>query len=440
MINMPSLLDPRLQRRYGQLVAEHLSPIQQVAAGLRSLPGTASSFASTQAAWRFYSNEQNTLPALAQPLLAHARETVTRDCQQFALVMHDWSFLSYNGHDSKKDRISLSSSGDLGYDLYTALVVSDQGDPLAPVYLGLQAKDGVHSTAAEEVEAAPSQLDAIAPVMARVAGLGWDKPVVHIIDREADSVAHYRAWDEAGQQFLVRADNARLVDHDGAERALAKIPARLRRQGLFREIREVLYHGRPARQWVAETTVTLTRPAWPHRRDGRPRKKIPGKPLTLRLVIAELRTAKGRLLARWLLLTNVSSVVPAADIALWYYWRWRIEKYFKLLKSAGHHLEQWQQETAAAVARRLLVVAMACVVVWQLQRSTEPAAQAIRDLLVRLSGRQMKRKQPATAPALLAGLWVLLSMLHVLEHYSLTEIRTLAEQMGLGVFLRRNVV
>jgi hypothetical protein len=55
---------------------------------------------------------------------------------------------------------------------------------------------------------------------------------------------------------------------------------------------------------------------------------------------------------------------------LWYYWRWRIECYHKLLKSAGQRVEQWQQESAAAVARRLAVSAMSAVVVWHLARAT----------------------------------------------------------------------
>ena len=30
----------------------------------------------------------------------------------------------------------------------------------------------------------------------------------------------------------------------------------------------------------------------------------------------------------------------------WYYWRWKIESFFKLLKSAGQQLESWQQPSA----------------------------------------------------------------------------------------------
>jgi hypothetical protein len=75
---------------------------------------------------------------------------------------------------------------------------------------------------------------------------------------------------------------------------------------------------------------------------------------------------------------------------------------------------------------------MACVVVWQLARSEEPEAHALRQLLVRLSGRQMKWGTAFTEPALLAGLGILLVMLDVVEQYDLTEIKNLATLFFLG--------
>jgi IS4 transposase len=46
----------------------------------------------------------------------------------------------------------------------------------------------------------------------------------------------------------------------------------------------------------------------------------------LRLVVTEVRDLGGRVLARWLLLTNVpTELADAATIARWYYFRWRIE-------------------------------------------------------------------------------------------------------------------
>ena len=108
------------------------------------------------------------------------------------------------------------------------------------------------------------------------------------------------------------------------------------------------------------------------------------------------------------------------------YYDWHTETYFKLLKSAGMNVEEWQQTSAAAIARRLLVASMACVTVWQLARSEHPQAAAVRRLLVRLSGRQMKRGRAFTLPALLAGLWSLVAMLEVLETHRLEELRALA--------------
>jgi len=413
-----------LQRRYQTLVHEHLSTVPAVAAGLRALPGVAQAFASTQAAWRFFANDRVSLPQLAQPLLAQARAAVADACRAFALVIHDWSFLHYNGHAAKQGRILLSQTTDLGYTLQSALLVGDgDGRPLAPVFQGLQDAAGVHSSQSGCVEPPLSQLDALAPVMAFVEQLDWDKPRVHIIDAEADSVGHFRHWHRAGYTFLVRADGVNRVRHQGQNLSLEQVRQRLRRRRALQPTRTVTFEGHEVQQWVGEASVTLTRPA-KLQRHGRygPRTTIRGEPLTLRLVVSELRDVRGRMLACWFLLTNVAATVGAATVALWYYWRWAIESYYKLLKGAGLHLEQWQQESAAALARRLLVASMACVVVWQLARSPLPEAERVRTFLVRLSGRQMRRDRPFTEPALLAGLWVYVAMRAALEHGNLAEI------------------
>jgi len=420
-----------LQRRYCQLVEEHLSLADRLAAGLRALPATAKAFASTQAAWRFFHNKRVTRPRLAKPLLAAGRDGVAQHCDAFVLVVQDWSHVHYNDHTSKTDRVELSQSKDVGYDLHTVLLVGDRGgDPLGVASLSLRAADGVHCSRQVALRAPLSQLDELAPAMEFVERLKLAKPAVHIIDAEADSVGHYREWmKQPGRCFLVRADAERVVQHEGEKRGFSAIRQRLREQGAFRNTREVRYHGTPARQWVAETAVVLTQPARPHRRDGRPRRAIPGPHVTLRLVISEVRDASGKVLAVWFLLANVPVTVAAETIALWYYWRWRIESYFKLLKSAGQELERWQQTNAEAILRRLLVASMACVVVWQVMRSNTPEAAEARQLLVRLSGRQMKRTQPFTAPALLAGLWVLLNILYVLEQYQVADLRRIAETL-----------
>ena len=51
----------------------------------------------------------------------------------------------------------------------------------------------------------------------------------------------------------------------------------------------------------------------------------------------------------------------------------QIECFFKLVKSASHPLEAWQQESALAIAKRLLVVSQACVTVWEIPADLCPA-------------------------------------------------------------------
>ena len=427
--------DPRLQRRYYELVSSHLAHAHSVAAGTKPPASLERPFAAVQGAWRFYLNPRLWLGKLVEPLLQCAREDVPGICEQFVLVALDWSNLHLNGHDGKTDRVKLAHGKDMGYELLTALAIGDRtGAPIAPLCLELRAADGVHSTRVSKPFPAPSVLDSLEPVMRHVQGLDLGKTPVYLIDREADSVGHYRNWGAAGLLFLIRADDARRVLHQGEERRLGEVADELKRCGNLVLSGPVDYQGRPATAYVAETLVVLHRPARTHRVDpqtGKARhKNIAGPALPLRLIVSEIRDQKGEVLARWLLLSNLPKEVQASRMALWYYWRWRIESCHKLLKGAGQQVESWQQETAKALSRRLLVAAMAGVVVWRLAREEGAAAEEMRQVLVRLSGRQMKRGKKArrfTEPALLAGLGVLVPMLELLRSYSVQELRELAE-------------
>lgn len=420
----------------------HLTPAHRVAAGLHVPPSVNRPFAVVQAAWRFFSNERLALSQLADPLIACARADVPEACTDWLLVAMDWSLLHFGGHASKADRVKLGHTHDLGYDLLTALAIGDRdGSPIAPLCLDLRADGGVYSTRADRPLAPASPLDGLEPVMAHVDGLNLGRPPVFIIDREADSVGHYRTWHANGRKFLIRADNERLVLHRGQERRLDSVAKKLKAGRKFSRSRTVRFRGRQAEQFVAETEVVLHRPARTHRVDPKTgcarRRNITGEPLRLRLIVSEVRDRRGRVLARWLLLTNLPDSVTAATAALWYYWRWRIESYHKLLKGAGQHIECWQQESAETLSRRLLVAAMSMVIVYRLAREDSPAAAEMRELLVRLSGRQMKRgknARPFTEPALLAGLSVLLPMLDLLRQYNADELRQMVEKTFQGLF------
>lgn len=420
-------LEKRLCERYRLMVLGHLQAKQRLASGMSSLPLGASALSAVQAAYRFLHNPRIDLRQLAAPLLKAAHAAVEHACDQRVLVIHDWSQVPYRKHRGKQDRLAMSVPCDLGYKLQVALAVSDrQGEPLAPVRLELTADDGVHSSEGGPVRPPACPLDEASAAMTFVERQKLPRPAVHLLDAEGDSVDHLRQWHrQSGRRFVVRSGN-RYLEHAGREQRTAQWQAELRTQGAFRWAREVEHHGRSAQQYVAELPVQLLRPAYQNR--GGKRRVVPGEPLSLRLIVSEVRDdSTGEALATWFLLTNVEAAVAAETIALWYYWRWRVESFFKLLKSAGLNLEDWRQQTADAVARRLLVAGMACVVVWQLARSETPEADQTRRLLVQLSGRAVARGKSFTMPALLAGLWTFLAMLRVLDEYSPDQLRQLAD-------------
>lgn len=430
-VPLPPFKDDRLQARYLFMVEGHLSPAQKLACGIRAVPGVSTTLAATQGAYRFLNNPRVRLPTLVKPLVEVAQKSVPTQCDHYVLAVHDWSLLTFRRHHSKLDRLAYKAGGwKEGYELHTTLLVSDRaGDPLAPVALSLHAADGVHCSRSREVRPALSVLDELDPAMTFIEEQRVGKPIVHIVDAEADSVAHYRQWSSQPQRlYLVRADD-RLVEYNGQEQRCSAIQNKCRENKDFQHARAVLYHGRAAEQFIAQVNVRLLRPGQQNRANGS-KARIAGAPLALRLVISEVRSPQGEVLATWFLLTNVPPTVDGPTIALWYYWRWRVESYFKLLKSAGLDLEQWGQETADAIARRLLVASMACVVVWQLAANEDPAADHARKFLIQLSGRQMKRgkgAKPYTHPALFAGLWTLLTLLHAFENYDLDTLRSLAD-------------
>lgn len=445
---LPTLhgIDSRLGRRYTDLFLTHLSDAQKLAAGFHANPAVGTPFAATQAAWRFFNNDAVTLEVLAGPLLECACREIPLACDNWVLVAMDWSNLRFNSHHSKARRKELSQRNDLGYELMTALAISDRdGATIAPLCLELIADNGVHSTRSDKPLESGSPLDGLRPVMDHVSGKldngPQGKTPVFIIDREGDSVGHFRDWEMQDHRFVVRADNEPHVLYNKQNLALGEVADSLKAAGAFTFARVVDYKGKSGQQqFVAEAPVVLERPAWTNRVDKKTglavKKRAPGPPLSLRLIVSEVRDDKGQVLSRWLLLTNLPPSVDAATVALWYYWRWRIETYHKLLKGAGQQVEQWQQETPEALARRLTVAAMACVVVWTLARATgEPAAQ-LRDVLVRLSGRQIKRgkgRPTFTEPALLAGLGILIPMLLLLEEYDLESLRKMTRELLPGL-------
>ncbi|MEW6735559.1 MAG: hypothetical protein AB1489_29985 [Acidobacteriota bacterium] len=75
--------------------------------------------------------------------------------------------------------------------LDSELQIHKDGTPLTTLYQQLRSAYGIYSTRSERILTDRSKLDRINPTTKFIDKLGFDKPTVHIIDREADSVGHY---------------------------------------------------------------------------------------------------------------------------------------------------------------------------------------------------------------------------------------------------------
>ena len=379
----------------------------------------------SQKLWRFCSDPRVEGAALNEPLHEAVHADLVRR-PTILLSVHDWSTLAFRRHASKADRVTLTHAKDVGYDLATVLMVrGDDGAPIAPAAVSLTTADGVLSTRPDAPAADVCHIDQIRGAMGYVRDLGFAATVVHVIDREADSVNHWRQWSADGHRALVRADDRKVL-HDDRETSLVAVADGLHGAEAFRDAGEALYRGRRARLFVAEAAVVLHRPG--KRNQGKKKVEIPGPPLPLRLVVAEVRDLKGRVLARWLLLTNVPvDQADAAQIARWYYFRWRIESLHKLLKSAGWQLEHWLQRDGARLLNKLLLALGACASIWALERRRDAASTAFKELLMQLSGRQTKRDRAITTAGLLAGLWVLQGAIGPLARHGPEQLNAMLE-------------
>lgn len=419
-------MEPRLEKRYKQLVRAHMQSTHELAAGVRSALNKNIAFSQTQAAWRFFNNERCTLSELSQPLLQAAHESSQNECDSFILMLHDWSYLGYNKHTSKKDTYNTFKAC-IGYDLQSSLAISDRhGGPLALVAMNLKTKNETWSSYAETLECL-THLEELPKRINWLESQNFAKPLVHIVDREGDSAGFFRTF-SSDTNWLIRVKGSSRAS-DGISKKIQEIAKDLE----YTQARSVEYKGIPANQLIAETQITITRPARQggvNRKgdDGKRSPPIKGAPVQVRLIVSRVIDSSGKELATWYLLSNMISI-SATTLALWYYWRWSIENYFKLLKSAGMQLESWQQTTGLAIARRLLVASMACACVWQIAHAKGAEAGELRSVLVRLSGRQMKWKVEFTYNALLAGLWALLAMDDMLNSYGVEKIKSLLDSV-----------
>jgi hypothetical protein len=362
---------------------------------------------------------------------------IPKQCSRFVLAMSDWSHIDYKHHTSKKELITENRKNTCikkGLDLQTTLAVSDiTGEAIAPIAHNLKTAKKFYSTYDKNIPIGTSHLEELAQRAKWIKdNLQTTKEIVHIVDREADSVAFMRELSEMGELFVLRVKNNSKLYYPKEEIDI-KQGELADKLSLGKEIRTIKYKNKKVKIYVNECIVEVRRDAtkFVSTKDGKRKlHKTSGATIKARFVVERLVDENNNIVAQWLLLTNIlDESVTMQTLATWYYYRWKIESYFKLLKSSGFNLEEWQQREPIALFRRLLVVSYSCVLVCKIANDNSVNGKKIRDFLVLLSGKLIQREKEFTHPALLSGLENYIQMMDLLTMFTTDELFEIKEEL-----------
>lgn len=200
---------------------------------------------------------------------------------------------------------------------------------------------------------------------------GAPERCVHIGDRESDIYELYCLAEELGTGFLVRSCVDRLAE-DG-NTTISRVMAQIQASGTHEiGFRDAQGQAHRAVLTIRHATMTVRPPI------GKQRKY---QHQTLQIIHAEeLDPPEGRPPVFWKLITNlpVESHAQAVHKLEWYALRWKIETFFRTLKT-GCRIEDIRLATADRLAN---CIALCCIVAWRvswltmLSRGTQSASPA----------------------------------------------------------------
>lgn len=371
------------------------------------------------------------LPALHAPVQTALAQLVAPGSRAF--VAHDVSVLNYSGHERKEDLIPVGNDRTWGYELYQALVISSDGKPLGAAFTELHSSHGLHSCQSAQPLPFTDHLEQTERAVDAVEKLLPDRELVHLCDREFDDLRLLRHIDP--KPYVIRCQHlSRRVTVHGQQQSLRQHLERVALAPAGEVVRRYEQSTQTYQLFVGETVVTLHRPALRGVARRRQRRQS-GTPLRVRVVVSELRQ-QGHKPLRWVLLTNLQD--PALSVVECYLQRWKIERLFYFEK-IGFRLECWHQENAGRIARRLLLVQLAAMAVYQLRDATDEKTVELMHTLAKLGGWSGRPATPIGPTMLMRGALLFLATIQLLQLHSKKDLLTMARSLEplLGPILRR---
>lgn len=359
--------DVRLNRRLGKMLQ---------ALGERpgdSLPTAFQDWANTKAAYRFFDNDAVSEDKI---LAGHFRSTAQRiqATDGPILILQDTTDFAFKRANPEKIGFTGTATGPrqrgewrkkylvCGMLMHLSLAITPEGLPLGLTAAKFWSRDKFKGTTAMKRKVNPTRM----PIeekesmrwldnLRRSTELsGAPERCVHIGDRESDIFELYCLAQELGTQFLVRSCVDRLAE-DGdttISRALADIVPSGTHNIRFRDANGV---EQSAELQVKFASMMVCPPIGKQKKCSRQELQI--------IHAEEVCPPEGRAPICWKLITNlaVKSHEDAVHKLQWYALRWRIETFFKTLKT-GCKVEDIRLTTADRLAN---CIALCCVVAWR---------------------------------------------------------------------------
>lgn len=324
-------LDARLVKLSDTLSEAPESPINQACAD----------WTETKAAYRFFQNEN---VDVGEIMAAHRAKTATRAAaHSTVLAIQDTSYLVYTNHPKTKGLGKMSLKKGQNIYIQDTLPVEEKES-----YRWIEALEATTAVPAET-------------------------QVVTVCDRECDFYDFFKAAEKINTPVLVRAAQNRTLNRASryAEKEVAKLWDHMQRQpeagSYIVEVsaREKTRHckGRVARAALMGVKFETFRMNPPRNNPKHGSETLPDIQMYA-IHVLEKHPPEGEAAVEWMLLTNrpVRTLDEACERVRWYSLRWRIEMYFKVLKS-GFRVEACRLGSAERLARYLSVMS---IVAWRL--------------------------------------------------------------------------
>ena len=364
-----------------------------VAAPEKSFPGAMQTEADLEGLYRFVNNKAVSKEGILRP---HFRETLLRagDASEF-IVAHDTTEF---GFTTAREGLGRVTDKGRGFFAHTSLVISgdDRGEPMGVLELATFIRKGAprrkqkrHSEYRPEAERESRRWwESVQAVEERLQRPGV---AIHVAEREADSYVLLSRLIAATYRFVLRIRADRVLDDPEAVKrsklfeSMAGLRMRVEREVAVSERKKKGSKAHPPREAriaaleIAAGMVTLRVPSSrPNVEDELP------KTIKVNVVhVREVNCPPDCTPVDWKLMTmepidTVEQILKVVDA---YRKRWRIEEFFKALKSCCK-VEEVQLESLDGILNALaLYVPVACLLLRVRQAAREPFSRPATEVL-----------------------------------------------------------